>query len=101
MYGLEKTEKLSKTVIDLAEKQMKDICENLSDPTMDITNSGVSCDGAWQTRGMNAHHGFVTAISIVSKHILCRPYMTNYRNQCLKWEGKSNILYSNQDTLNS
>ena len=41
-----KTEKLSETVIDLTDKQMKYICERLSDPTKDITDSGVSCDGA-------------------------------------------------------
>ena len=35
-----KTEKLSETVIDRADKQMKYICESLSGPTKDITDSG-------------------------------------------------------------
>ena len=84
-----KTEKHSETVIDLADKQMKDICENISDSNKDITDSGVSIDGAWQTRGMSAHHGFVTAISIESKQVVDRHYMTNHCNQCSKWERKS------------
>jgi hypothetical protein len=84
-----KTTALSETVRNLAETQMKDACAQLRNSQSDeVVDIGVSIDGAWQTRGMSAHHGLVAAISIESRQVVDSHLMTNQCATCDKWKDK-------------
>jgi hypothetical protein len=70
-------------------EELKDVCTNICADQMagcakELQNSldtdvpvdtGVTVDGAWQTRGMSSSHGFVTCISAETGKVLDRHYM--------------------------
>jgi len=88
-YWNAKTVDLGDKVRKITNQQMQNACAKLRDgKSEDIVDVGVSIDGAGQTRGMSAHHGFVTAISIESGQVLDRHLMTNKCVKCDQWQEK-------------